>query len=253
MGTKRAGFWIFLLTAGILLGLLARSITQTYTGGPAFLAVGVGNDALQQQVEEYRAQVQALREEKSDLTRQLLSGELSSERTKPELDAARNAAGLLPATGPGIRVTLADASSSEGGLMAERGMVHDYDLLYILNELRAAGAEAIAIGSGKMKERLIASSYIRCTGPTVIVNASRFTAPFIIEAIGDPDTLKRSLEMKGGVLEQLRAYGLEVQVEQSAKLELPAYDLPLRFRYIGKAAKLEPQPKQPDAIEVKHK
>ncbi len=252
MGTKRAGFWIFLLTAGILLGLLARSITQTYTGGPAFLAVGVGNDALQRQVEEYRAQVQALREEKSDLTRQLLSGELSSERVKPELDAARNAAGLLPATGPGIRLTLADAASG-GGLMAERGMVHDYDLLYILNELRAAGAEAIAIGSGRMKERLTASSYIRCTGPTVIVNASRFTAPFTIEAIGDPDILERSLEMRGGVLEQLRAYGLEVKVEKVGKLDLPAYDLPLRFRYIGKDTKPEQQPAQPDAIEVKRK
>ena len=253
MGTKRAGFWLFLLTAGILLGLLARSILQDYTGGPAFLAVGVGNETLLRQVEDYKTEVQALREEKSDLTRQLLSGELSTERIKPELDAARNAAGLLPANGPGIRVTLADASSGAGGLMAERGMVHDYDLLYILNELRAAGAEAIAIGSGKMKERLIASSYIRCTGPTVIVNTSRFTAPFVIDAIGDPDILERSLEMKGGVLEQLRAYGLEVKVEKADKLELPAYDLPLRFRYLGKDAKLEPKPKQPDAIEVKHK
>jgi uncharacterized protein YlxW (UPF0749 family) len=251
MGTKRAGFWIFLLVAGILLGLLARSIMQTYTGGPAFLAVGVGNEALQRQVDEYAAELKDLRAENESLTRQILTGEISTERTKPELDAARNAAGMLSATGPGVTIALADAQSSDG-LMVERGLVHDYDLLYIINELRAAGAEAIAIGSGKVMERITGESFIRCTGPTVIVNGSRMTAPFTLEAIGDPDILKRALEMKGGVLEQLRAYGLQVSVAQAMRLELPAYDLPLRYHYVGVPAPEEKAEKpQPEAVEVR--
>ena len=110
--------------------------------------------------------------------------------------------------------------------------MHDYDLLYLINELRAAGAEAISIRSGRIEERLTGLSFVRCTGPTVVVNNTRLTAPFTINAIGDPDIIIQALEMPSGIVEQLRAYGLDITVEKKELIEIPAYDLPVRYRFL---------------------
>jgi uncharacterized protein YlxW (UPF0749 family) len=65
-------------------------------------------------------------------------------------------------------------------------IVHDSDMLHVINELRGAGAEAIAING----TRIMATSRISCGGPTINVGKSeRFTPPFVIHAIGDPDAL----------------------------------------------------------------
>jgi uncharacterized protein YlxW (UPF0749 family) len=217
-----------------------------------------------QQLDMLRSEVQSLQQEKNDLLRQLLSGEISADQIRQEMETAKNAAGLLPVEGPGIRVTLGDSEAASSSPLVERGMVHDYDLLFVINELRAAGAEAISIGAGRLEERITGSTYVRCTGPTVVVNNTRLTVPFVIEAIGDPEVLEQSLNMPGGVLEQLRLYGLSVKLEKSEKLKLPGYTLPLKYRFIDDAAdsggSSEPPPaaespaplKQPDAIDVKH-
>lgn len=232
MDTRRAGFWAFALVTGLLLGLLVRGIILAESNGHPLLAGSGAYEDLQREIEQLRAEVAALHEEKNDLLRQLLTGEISSEQIKTELDAAKYAAGFLAVEGPGVSVTLGD-SSQTGDAFVERGLVHDYDLLLLINELRAAGAEAISIRSGGIEERLTGLSSVRCTGPTVVVNNTRLTAPFTINAIGDPDIIIQALEMTGGIVEQLRAYGLDITIEKSDLLEVPAYDLPVRYRFLG--------------------
>jgi len=231
MDTRRAGFWAFALVAGLVLGLLARGVILAESGGHPLLAGSGAYEALQREIGQLRAEVAALHEEKNDLLRQLLTGEISSEQIKTELDAAKYAAGFLAVEGPGVSVTLGDSSQS-GGAFVERGLVHDYDLLYLINELRAAGAEAISIRSGRIEERLTGLSFVRCTGPTVVVNNTRLTAPFTISAIGDPDIILQALEMPSGIVEQLRAYGLDITLEKEELIEIPAYDLPVRYRFL---------------------
>ena len=65
-------------------------------------------------------------------------------------------------------------------------IIHDDDLLRVINELRAAGAEAIAING----ERIVAMSEIRCAGPTLSVNNNRSAPPYEIKAIGNPNNLE---------------------------------------------------------------
>jgi len=229
MDARHVGFWVFALIAGILLGLLVRAIVLAEVEHRPLLALG-SYDRLEQELDRLRAEVGALRTEKDALLRQLLTGELSAEQIRQELEAAKHAAGLTPVSGPGVEVVLGD-SSRPGGALVERGLVHDYDLLFLINELRAAGAEAISIGSGRMEERLTALSYLRCTGPTVLVNNTRLSAPFTIKALGDSDTLVQALKMPGGVVEQLQAYGLDITVAKAGRLEIPAYSLPLSSRF----------------------
>ena len=61
-------------------------------------------------------------------------------------------------------------------------IIHDEDLLRVLNELCAAGAEAISIND----QRIVATTEVRCAGPTVSVNNVRSAPPYVIKAIGNP-------------------------------------------------------------------
>ena len=74
--------------------------------------------------------------------------------------------------------------------------VEAYDLLQLLNELRAAGAEAIAIN----EQRVVYSTYIvdiRNANTYIRVNGEKVASPYIIKAIGDPTYLESGLSQKG--------------------------------------------------------
>nr|WP_252893988.1 DUF881 domain-containing protein [Veillonella denticariosi] len=90
----------------------------------------------------------------------------------------------------------------------------------IVNELRAGGAEAIAIND----QRLIGTSEIRCSGPTITVNGKVFGAPFVVKAIGDPKTLNSALTMRGGVVDSLKHWGgIKVTIKQEDSVAVPAF------------------------------
>ena len=98
-------------------------------------------------------------------------------------------------------------------------IIHDEDILRVVNELRAGGAEAIAIND----QRLIGTSEIRCSGPTITVNGKVFGAPFIVTAIGDPDTLNSALTLRGGVVDSLKHWGIKVTVKKEQSVAVPAF------------------------------
>ena len=145
-----------------------------------------------------------------------------------EIIDANMAAGLAAVEGPGIILTVDDSPLYyQVGENANAYIVHDYDLLNIVNELKSSGAEAISV-NGK---RIIAMSEIRCAGPTIIVNADRIAPPFEIRVIGNPDILESGLLMPGGRLEQLKVLGMPVQIQKLEKVEIPAYTGSFRFNY----------------------
>ena len=92
-------------------------------------------------------------------------------------------AGLTDVEGPGVSVILNDSKAENTTGDEADYLIHDSDLLSVINELRDAGAQAISFNG----ERILATSEVRCAGSVVMVNGKRFAAPFIIYAIGDPD------------------------------------------------------------------
>lgn len=137
-------------------------------------------------------------------------------------------AGEVPLTGPGVIVTVDDSQvKPKNGENPNLYVIHDDDLLRLLNELRAAGAEAIALN----RERLLDVSEVRCAGPTVSVNNTRFTPPYEIRAIGDPKTLESALRLRGGVVETLKFWGITVNVKRSDKVKVPAFKGTRHFEY----------------------
>jgi uncharacterized protein YlxW (UPF0749 family) len=105
--------------------------------------------------------------------------------------------------------------------------VHDYDLLTLVNEMRASGAEAIAVN----EQRLTAVSEIRCAGTLILVNWVRIGPPYVIKAIGDPDMLTSGLNIRGGHLETLKILGVQTNLQKTDNMELPAYNGIVKFTH----------------------
>ena len=153
----------------------------------------------------------------------------AGETLRSEIREAAVLAGMTALTGPGVRVLVDDSSMrSPGAIFA----VKDEDILKIVNELRAAGAEALSING----QRLISTSEIRLAGSFIDINLQKVSPPYEILAIGDQVALRGSLEIPGGVLETLREGGATVTVESKEQLFIPAYKKSLRYSY-ARAAK----------------
>ena len=127
---------------------------------------------------------------------------------------------LLPLEGPGVIIIMNDSKKeAKSGENPNLYLIHDDDILKVINELRAAGAEAISING----QRLIDRSEIRCAGPTLSVNNVRSSAPFEIHAIGEVITLENAVNMRGGVAETLKVWGINLEVKTSDNVYIPPY------------------------------
>ena len=127
---------------------------------------------------------------------------------------------LLPLEGTGIIIKMDDSTKeAKSGEDQNLYLIHDDDILKVINELRAAGAEAISVNG----QRLIDKSEIRCAGPTLSVNNVRSSAPFEINAIGEKNTLENAIKMRGGVAETLKVWGIQLEVETSDDVYIPPY------------------------------
>lgn len=107
-------------------------------------------------------------------------------------------------------------------------IIHDEDILKVINELRAAGAEAISLND----QRLISTSEIRCAGPTISVNNTRVAAPFVIKAIGNAKSMEDAIKMRGGVAETLSVWGIQVDIKKDNNIVIPAYKGATEFKYV---------------------
>lgn len=147
---------------------------------------------------------------------------------KNELNKMRDYAGLEKVEGPGIIITLNDSMENlENSEHTELYLIHDIDVLEIINELRAAGAEAIAIND----ERVIGTSNIRCGGPTINIDGNRHATPFIIKAIGDPKTLEASALAPDGYLDWMEYNGKSIEVEKVEHLTINRYKSDIKLKY----------------------
>lgn len=150
-----------------------------------------------------------------------------------EMEKVKMGAGVVPVNGPGVVITIDDSKRpTKPGENPNLYLIHDDDILKVINELWAAGAEAISING----QRLIASSEVRCAGPTLSVNNTRSSPPYEIRAIGEPQTLENSLRMRGGVMETLQFWGIQVTVKKVDVVDVPAYKGAFKFDYAKPAA-----------------
>lgn len=127
-------------------------------------------------------------------------------------------AGLIDVEGPGIEIRLDDGQvTSESNYSFF--IVHDFYLTEIINDLRAAGAQAISING----ERIIPMSEQLCLGPSVRVNGKKLFTPFIIKAIGDPVVLEKKLK-EGKIYNDIITRNLLFDLTSHNKLTIRKYN-----------------------------
>jgi uncharacterized protein YlxW (UPF0749 family) len=134
-------------------------------------------------------------------------------------------AGFTDLFGPGIEVIIDGESEEEP--QSGRRAVGDRDLLRIINDLCGAGAEAISVNG----QRILATSEVRQAGRHININLVRMAPPYQITAIGNATTLKSSLEIKSGVVEDLEGSGISVSIEVKDGVLVPAFNGALNFDY----------------------
>ncbi|MGE5674863.1 MAG: DUF881 domain-containing protein [Mycobacterium leprae] len=185
------------------------------------------------QAEEERdklmAEVEQLRKQ------QVTTANDTDKQLAEQLQQAQLQGGLLPVTGPGVVVTLNDSTRpAKPGDSPLDFIIHDQDILMIVNDLRVSGAEAISING----QRLTGSSEIRCVGPVVTINGIRTAPPVVISAIGAPDTLAGAITMRDSYASTLTTWGITVNVKKETNLTVPAFKGSLQMQY-GHAADQE--------------
>ncbi len=181
-----------------------------------------------------------------DLTKKLFSTGTLSQTQKSQISKLdsqikelQGLAGLTELRGPGVRLTITDNPQARQYTDPSGfgpGMVHDFDLQQIVNELRVAKAEAISIrGAGGPRIRVTGFTPIRCVGPVIQINYEPVATPFVLEAIGEQGTLESALNLPDGVVDGLRAPkggmpALPIKIERINELNLPAGENVPKFR-----------------------
>lgn len=147
-------------------------------------------------------------------------------RLERELTALEAATGAGAVTGPGMVIRLEDASGDGSGADVDprtegdtEGRVSDRDLQTVVNEVWAAGAEAVAVNG----QRLTAMSAIRAAGEAILVDFRPVNPPYVVRAVGPESMRTRFVQGFGGsYLQVLRDYGIDYAVEDDENLRLPA-------------------------------
>ncbi len=178
------------------------------------------NDSMSEMITSLKSDLQSFKDEAAE----------NSEYSKTiinQLDKAEILAGLVKVEGSGVTITVKDSTLKNTIGDANAYVIHDSDLLMIINELCDAGAEAISLNG----ERIVSTTEIRCAGSTVSVNNSRYAQPFVINAIGDPVNLENALLMRDGVYDTLTTWGLEINIKKVSNVVVPAYIGSLNYKY----------------------
>lgn len=159
-----------------------------------------------------------------------------------QLQDARIAAGLIPLTGTGIVIQLEDSlapSDPEGN--TQDLLVGARDLRTIVEELWAAGSEAIAVNG----ERMTPTTAVIDIGPSVLVNSAYLAGPYQVTALGPPDLYAR-LSASPGFVDFIRAraetWGLRVSIAEPESVDMPAFAGTVTLRYARPQASPSAEP-----------
>lgn len=175
--------------------------------------------------ERYQEIVSKIEEYKNER----VSDEKTAQLLQDELKQLNEALGKTDMEGEGVVIQLID---NEGKLLSEDVPVERIiaeDLLLIVNDLFAAGAEAISING----HRIINSTSMFDIGTEyIIVNGERILSPYVINAIGNPDYLKSEVSGKGGSVDELQELGHTTSVDTNKKVRIEKYNGEINSKYI---------------------
>ncbi|MGW7819754.1 DUF881 domain-containing protein [Streptomyces puniciscabiei] len=205
-----------LIVAVLLFGLGFGLAVQVASNSDTDSALrGARQEDLVRILDELDSRTQRLEDEKQGLEKQRQelqsSSDQAAEARKQTAEKEKQLgilAGTVAAQGPGITMTIEDT----------KGTVKADMLLDAIQELRAAGAEAIQVNG----VRVVASTYFTDSGNGVGVDGNKINTPYRFKVIGKPQDLEPALNIPGGVVQTLEKEQATVTVQQSDKIVVDA-------------------------------
>lgn len=120
-------------------------------------------------------------------------------------------------SGEGLIIRLSDNKSPlQNNENPNQGIIHNFDLLKIVNDLWSMNAKAISING----HRITSATQIKCIGPTILINKTRAASPFEIRVIGQINKMNKGMEI--GYLRSLKIDGINFFIEKYNNLKIPA-------------------------------
>ncbi|WP_346890225.1 DUF881 domain-containing protein [Clostridium sp. UBA1056] len=184
------------------------------------------NEQLKEQKKELQKNIEELEAKAAEYEKEAAEDTNNNEMLE-KLNNTRLRAGLTSVEGPGVIIYINPKTSvfaSQAGFTS----IQDFQLLNIVNELYAAGAEAVSIND----IRLIANSSIRTAGSSIRINNERISPSerITISAIGNKTVLEGSMRFPGAIPNEIRS-SYDVTVEVKDKVKIKKASTPVKFEY----------------------
>ena len=222
----RTVFGTLAVTLCLLLGVaIATQVHQTTSGDsldtarPADLLVLL--DSLHQREATLNTEVAELQRSLNALRASGSSDQAAIQNAEARLAALSILIGTVGATGPGVTVRIEDP----GPGVAPQAM------LDVLDELRAAGAEAIQISDARQAVRAGVDTWIVGSPGALTVDGKTLMPSYSVVAIGDPPTLAAAMNIPGGAVDSVKRVGGTMSVQQADKVDITALRQPKPRQY----------------------
>ncbi|WP_174266977.1 DUF881 domain-containing protein [Mycolicibacterium sediminis] len=226
-GRSQIGFSVLAILLCLVLGVaIVTQARQTESGDsletarPADLLILL--DSLQQREAALNTEVADLQRTLTALQASGGDDEAAIQNARDRLAALSILIGTVGATGPGVTLTIADTAP---GVAPET-------MLDVINELRAAGAEAMEISDPTGAAiRVGVDTWVVGTPGALIVDGTTLTPPYSVLAIGDPPTLAAAMNIPGGAMDSVERVGGTMTVQQTDTVNVTALRQPKPRQY----------------------
>lgn len=172
-------------------------------------------DALTGTAERARREVDRLENTRDQLQSESTSRKAALAATEERVETLNIIAGLVPVTGPGIRIRIEE----------DTGRPTLTSLLDLVQEMRTADAEAMEFND---THRLAAQSSFNTVVGGIELDGNLLEPPYVIDVIGDPHALRSAMTFENGPIEQLEFDGASVEVTELESLDIESFRDPER-------------------------
>ena len=216
----RFGFFIYIIVAIVTMLITVELLRYSgYTEADSALVKKI--QSLATLLEEANNHNEQLSKEVISLEKEIfeLKHGLSNNGKSMKVQEMYQLAGFSNITGEGAIITIKEQDDTLNRQKDYANTLQSDDLLRFVNVLKASGATAISVNN----QRLVVTSEITNADNNIVINKKKIAPPYTIKVLGDFDTIFSTLSMRGGMIEYLSLYNIEVDIQKSDKITINAY------------------------------
>lgn len=241
-GRSQVAFGALAVVLCVVLGIaIVTQVRQTESGDslesarPADLLILL--DSLQQREAALNTEVADLQRTLAALQASGSSDQAAIENAQARLAALSILIGTVAAKGPGVTLNIDDVGPG----------VSPETMLDVINELRAAGAEAMQVGGGgqgrsdpgiegggqgsQATVRVGVDTWVVGSPGALVIDGIAMSPPYSVLAIGDPATLAAAMNIPGGAMDSIERVGGTMSVQQADVVDVTTLRQPKPRQY----------------------